>query len=165
MINYRRLIYICLIIFLLVLLQTSFLPNLSKTRPDFVLLFIVMLGLYNGLEEGILSGLIAGIMLGFFSSGYTGILCAGYGIAGFLSGLVRERVYSDYFIVPVCLSVVMTLLTEFLVFFSGMALGIVKGFDSIREHMMILIVINAIFAIPIGYLVRSRFIASKKIIE
>lgn len=82
--------------------QMSFFPQLKIgwVKPDLVLLFVISVGLLKGYREGAVTGALAGLMAGVLSWNIWGLYSLVYSLAGFISGLVPEKVEPDNFIIP-----------------------------------------------------------------
>lgn len=163
----RRYTLIFFLILLGTLLQSTILHHfrIFGTIPDLVMLFIIMLGLYNGVAEGVVFGMLAGLVLGYFSSGYCGIFCFSYGTAGLAAGFVSERMHPDDVVMPLLAATVLTAACSFLVVVLNLALGSPGHFHTFLMRILPLLLMNALLAIPMGYLARARGITSRRPIE
>jgi len=142
---------------------TSFLVRGAKA--DLLIIFVTMLGLYNGIEEGMIFGGLAGLITAALSSAPAGLLTGAYCFAGFCAGVIKEKIYPDHFVVPLAAALVMSILSVLLLFGGGLMSGILKSTGQITEKILPFLVLNVIFAIPMGYLVRSRWITSRRPLE
>jgi rod shape-determining protein MreD len=162
--DFRRYLIMLLIVVMLTLMQSSLFHawTLMNTIPDLVLIFIVMVGLYNGIEEGVAAGLVSGIITGCFSSGPVAAFCLAYGITGFIAGIVKDRIHPDNFVVPLFTASGCALLSSVLITIMAAALGYYKSLYVLRVHLLPLLILSAFFAIPMGYVVRSKFLTSRR---
>ena len=97
--------------FFVIIFQASLFNILSvagSIKPDFILLTLIFFSLYNGPQTGMACGMAFGILMDSLSGGVLGVNCLSLGAIGFLTGLLKERVYTGH------------LLTKMLVpFFAG----------------------------------------------
>lgn len=148
---------------MLILLESTLFQGfrIFGTMPDLAGLIVILLGLYNGPWEGALFGIAAGIMTGFFSSGYAFIFCIAYGIAGFLSGQVKDRLFPDSFVVPAITSMIITVISSLIITLLGLMSGIISTFYTFTAHIIPLVIMQGALSIPLGYLVRTGIISPK----
>jgi rod shape-determining protein MreD len=109
----RSLIFLIFCVLFAIVLQASVFPcfALFGAKPDLVLLLVVSTGLRLGYRGGAAMGFIAGLLLGCFSLSPCGAAALIYGVAGFLSGVVRNRTYPDEIVIPLETTLGATLVT------------------------------------------------------
>jgi len=148
-------------------MQCAFLSyfTICRAKPDLVLLFIVMLGLFNGVEEGIIYGLTAGLIMALFSSAPAGLLTATYCLAGFCAGVTREKIYPDKFVVPLIAAALLSFLSAAVLAGGGLATGALMSIYPVSTALLPFLIINSLCAIPMGFLVRSKWITSRRPLE
>ncbi|MBU4477950.1 MAG: rod shape-determining protein MreD [Candidatus Omnitrophica bacterium] len=87
-----------LIAYLTLICQATFVHvfSLGGVVPDFVLLLVIFFSLYNGRKNGMIFGLVSGLGVDILSGGIVGINCFVLGCVGLLTGLLKERVYTNH---------------------------------------------------------------------
>lgn len=165
--NTKRIILIISILLFCALMQCGFFSyfTICRVKPDLVLLFIVMLGLYNGVEEGIIYGLTAGLIMALFSSAPAGLLTAAYCLAGLCAGVTREKIYPDNFVVPLIAAVLLSLFSAVVLAGGGLATGAIRSIYPVSTALLPFLIINSLCAIPMRFLVQSRWITSRRPLE
>jgi rod shape-determining protein MreD len=75
--------------------QATVVPYLAVfgAQPDFVVTAVMLIGLVGGEGAGGLYGVAAGLCLDVWRGRQIGLIALGYGVAGYLAGLVGARVY------------------------------------------------------------------------
>ncbi len=149
------------------LLQGAFFSSFSffHAKADFILLFVVMLGLFNGVEEGMIYGFVAGLILATISAAPAGLLTGTYCLAGFCAGVAREKTYPDHFVVPLVTAMLLSLLSAIMLVGGGMAAGLLRNTYPLSSTLLPFLIINSLCAIPMGYLVRSKWITTRRPLE
>jgi len=165
--NTKRIILIVMILLFCALMQGAFLSSFTfcHAKPDLVLLFIVMLGLFNGVEEGMIYGLIAGLILAPLSSAPAGLLTGTYCLAGFCAGVTKEKIYPDNFVVPLITAILLSFLSAIMLAGGGLATGVLRSIYPVSTTLLPFLIINSLCAIPMGFLVRSKWITSRRPLE
>ncbi|MFP4496939.1 MAG: rod shape-determining protein MreD [Vulcanimicrobiota bacterium] len=160
------LIYLIISI-ILVLLQTSFLPEFTtfKVRPDLVLLFVVSIGLVLNYKQGLLAGAIAGLVAGIISWNLWGLYLLTYCLAGFLAGNLPEKMEADNFFIPLSASVGASIIELVLFFVVGSFLNIYQIMGDFFVKALAFLIWNAIFAIPVFLVVKFIIIGEKNTLD
>jgi len=163
----RRFVTIFLLLFLCALLQATTLNHflVFHTKPDLLLLFVVMIGLFNSVEEGVLFGLIAGIMSSFLSAAYPWSLSLAYGLPGLMAGIIRGRVHPDHYIIPLLTAAGGSLLSSIILIAAAGMQGMEIFTHQILFHLFIFILLNMVFAVPVAFLARSGMVTSRRSME
>jgi rod shape-determining protein MreD len=83
------------LLLLSIICQATIVPYLAvlHAQPDFVLTAVMLTGLVAGSASGGLYGVLAGLCLDLWRGRQIGLMAIGIGAAGWLAGLVGERVY------------------------------------------------------------------------
>jgi rod shape-determining protein MreD len=120
----------------------------NGARPDFILLLVVSSGLLEGPGRGLVSGAAGGIFLGLFSDYPSGIFMLSYGVIGWISGLIRERIYTDTLLVSFLSSGIMTLLNLGL---SHLLYCLFLGYSSLdlADLWWRILLLNLTFSLPV----------------
>jgi hypothetical protein len=139
--------------------------RIFNTMPDLLLLFVLMLGLFNSIEEGVFFGLAAGVISSMFSTAPPFALCLAYGLSGLMAGIVKDRAHPDLFIIPLLAAIGGSLISSSILIISGLAQGMAVNTLRIYFHLFIFIILNAVLAIPFACLARSGIVTARRPIE
>ncbi|MBI4845243.1 MAG: rod shape-determining protein MreD [Candidatus Omnitrophica bacterium] len=92
-----------IVAYLTVIVQVTLLNVffLSMIKPDLILLLVLFFGLYNGEKSGLLCGMILGVVVDILSTGIFGINSFLLGFVGFVSGALKERVYTNHILTSI----------------------------------------------------------------
>jgi rod shape-determining protein MreD len=87
-----------LISFFIIIFQSTLVQSLAlgAVKPDFVLLLVIFFSLYKGPRQGMFYGIVVGLFVDALSGGVSGINSFVFGCLGFVSGLLKERVYINH---------------------------------------------------------------------
>lgn len=98
-------------------LQTALPPSLPVigTRPDFLLITLLIIGLLNGRRFGVGVGLAAGLLQDLFLGGMFGIYTIAKSLIGGLAGFLDGKIYKENFILPPLIIFLATLVHELLI--------------------------------------------------
>lgn len=112
-----RILFIVIILFVNILIQTSILPNITvlQFKPDTLLAVVVSFALLDGSLEGSLVGLCGGLLQDFILGKTVGFYALIYMIIGYIVGLLHKRVYTDIVFIPMLFSFLAYILKEFMV--------------------------------------------------
>jgi rod shape-determining protein MreD len=133
----------------------------NGARPDFVLMLVIYSGLLGGPLSGLFNGLAGGIFMGFFSDYPMAILALSYGFTGWISGVIRERIFTDTPLIAFLSAGLLTLLhlgfNYLLLLFSG-------GNTTMNtaDLWWRILLLNLFFSLPVYYLFRRLFLHGKK---
>jgi rod shape-determining protein MreD len=107
------------------LLQLSVAPHIAilGVQPDLALLLVTSWGLLSGARWGALWGVAIGVLLDVISGLPVGTLTVGLALAGLLSGAVEGQLFRTYFLLPLIVTAVGTLI------YYGCSLGIMTALD------------------------------------
>jgi rod shape-determining protein MreD len=97
-----------------VLLQVVIGPYLGmfKVLPDFILIWVVVLGLTEGPEMGAKVGFWSGLLGDIFMGGHMGIGAFTKVVVGYLAGLVRMTVFFENIFLAIVVVLAATLLND-----------------------------------------------------
>jgi rod shape-determining protein MreD len=142
----------------LALLQTSFFPQFRMffVKPDLLLLFVISVGLVKGYREGTIVGAMAALVCSLLSWNLLGVYLLGYCLAGFITGLVPERINTDSFIVPLISGVAGTLGFSIIFFITGSIAEELYISWADLYRIVVSIFWSGLFSIPV--FVISRFL-------
>jgi rod shape-determining protein MreD len=142
----------------LALLQTSFFPQFRMffVKPDLLLLFVISVGLIKGYREGVIVGAMAAVLCSLLSWNLLGVYLLGYCLAGFVTGLVPERINADNFIVPLISGLAGTLGFSIIFFVAGSLVEQLYISWSDLYRILVLIFWNGLFSIPVFFV--SKFL-------
>jgi len=95
-----------------VILQSTVLKNIEilKAVPDIALCVLVFSAYVNGTMTGQISGFFAGLFYDFISEATLGLNCFSRTIIGALAGLFKGSLFLDYFLMPVILCSLATII-------------------------------------------------------
>ncbi len=99
--NVHRL-YMAVIIFILLTLQTSFLPLFSwgGLWPDIMLCFVILVGFYTTPREGLLWGAATGLARDLFFGKFVGLFVLVYAATAYAAGYFSRQVYRSGVLMP-----------------------------------------------------------------
>lgn len=102
----------------LLLLQVVFTPAIipSGPRPDWLLVFAVLLGFSAGSSYGLAGGAVGGILLDIVTGRFIGLHALLKASLGWASGLITRHVYRDYPSIALLTVAAATCLQEVLAF-------------------------------------------------
>jgi rod shape-determining protein MreD len=143
-------VYVIVIVFL-TLLQTSFLPqfDVCRTKPDLILLFVVSIGLLTGYKEGVFWGAVSGLVTASVFQNIWGVYMLAYCLAGFVSGLVSEKVEPDNFIIPLASGTALSAGSVLIFILSGHYLELFYPSTSELFKILTFLAWNAAFSMPV----------------
>ncbi len=83
------------VLLLSIICQATVVPYLAvfHAQPDFVVTAVMLIGLIGGDSAGGFYGVAAGLCLDVWRGRQIGLFALGYGMAGYLAGIVGARVY------------------------------------------------------------------------
>lgn len=89
------------IVFLLIL-QIGLFSSLKLfgVKPDLLLIFVVLEGLYRGTVRGAQVGLLAGFMQGIISGRFLGMFALAKAISGYFAGLLTMKFFRESIYIP-----------------------------------------------------------------
>lgn len=92
-----------LIAYFMLIFQATLINSISigNVKPEIILLLVIFFALYNGSRSGMFCGMILGLCVDALSGGIVGINSFILGCAGFLCGLLKERVYTVHLLTRV----------------------------------------------------------------
>ncbi|MFW6022157.1 MAG: rod shape-determining protein MreD [Halanaerobiaceae bacterium] len=126
-----------LLIVSLLILQLVIPPGFfyHRVKPDFLLIYSVIIGLVSGIKHGTLSGFTVGLLQDLFLDGMFGIFTIVKTFVGGLAGLMEGLVFKEKIIIP-----------PFVIFFATIA------------HETLLIFLSEDMLFSINYLNALKFI-------
>jgi len=99
-----------LIVIIILVIQLTILNlfTLQGLKPDLILILIIIFALLKGEGEGAVIGFFSGLLQDIFSVGLLGVNALIKTVAGFLCGLLKERIFSEHilFLIPLITLVV-----------------------------------------------------------
>jgi rod shape-determining protein MreD len=118
--------------------------------PRFVLVGVVLIGLYNGRRKAVLFGLIFGFMYDIVYTDVLGVYAFTMGLTGYLAGLASRYFHQNWLLVAVTI-VLATFFNEWLVyvFYHLFHLANSDLNNLIFREMIPTVIFNAIFALLI----------------
>lgn len=140
----------------LLVLQSSVIPAIAiyGVRPDLLLTMVVAVALIYGREKGLGAGFFFGVIQDLVSSGFLGLHVLTKMIVGYLVGMTEKKVYKQNLILP---SLVVGVISVFyyIVYIGTLVVkGIMVGpLMMIWQPMLVYVVYNMVFAVPIYMLV------------
>ena len=122
--------------------------GMNAIKPDFILIVVICLSFLSGSEEGVIVGFAGGLLKDIFSVHILGINALVKTVIGYLSGILRERVFHQHLLWLVAISTfVFTVINDLLVYFLLNALHSNYDFTvMVKNFILIQAVINTIFA-------------------
>lgn len=142
---------------LLYVLQVSLLPLLAfhGASADFLLLFAVSFGFTRGMRLGVLAGFLVGLMQDLLSGSFFGMNTLVKMIAGFIAGLLSDRVFKEQAFLPIVSSVVAAVANYFLLALLMALLGYRFNLLANAEYILLpLILYQLVFSYPVHVLTR-----------
>ena len=114
----KNVIWTVVFVFVAAVLQSTLLSHIAVHRavPDLALGILVYTAYVNGLMTGQVSGFFSGITLDLISAAPLGLNALIRTLIGALAGLIKGKVILDFFLVPMVLCAMATLLKAALLF-------------------------------------------------
>jgi rod shape-determining protein MreD len=161
----RRAIVYVIILYLLIILQTTLIDYIKvyNVKPNLLLVFIISAALLRGRLEGACIGVAAGFLMDIFSGGIFGVCMLAGLYAGFANGSANFRLYKENYMVVIFFTFVTTVLFEVFVyllnaFIFNVGARIPQNIDflyALKNVVLPETIYNSIIAIPV-YLLLSR---------
>lgn len=107
------------------ILQSTVIPQFSffNVVPDLALCVLVFSAYVNGVMTGQVSGFFSGLLLDFLSSAPLGLNCLIRTIVGALAGIFKGALFLDFFMMPVILCALATIIKAILIFILNIIFG------------------------------------------
>ena len=106
-----------LIVTIAVELVLANLLGIQAIRPDFMLIVVICLSFLSGTEEGVISGFTGGLLKDIFSVHVLGINALVKTVIGYLSGILREKIFYQHLLWLVAISTfIFTILNNLLTY-------------------------------------------------
>ncbi|MBN2395453.1 MAG: rod shape-determining protein MreD [Candidatus Atribacteria bacterium] len=145
----KLLVKIGILVFALVVeLILSNMLNFNTVKPDLVLIVVICLSFISTSEEGIIAGFLGGLLKDIFSVHLLGMNALVKTVICYLSGIIREKVFSQHLLWIVIISVFFfTIVNNGIIFLLLNALHTDYDFVGVlKKTTLIQAVINAILA-------------------
>lgn len=144
-------LYMLVIVFVLLALQTSFLPLLAweGISPDLMLAFVILVGFYVAPREGLIWGIVVGIARDLLFGKFVGLFILVYAVSGYAAGYFSRQVYRSGVLMPAFTLFWASLLAHSLVlFFVSLVMGYAAFLDGLLNVVLPLAVFN-LFLFPV----------------
>jgi len=155
----KSVIWTVVFIFVAAVLQSTLLSHIALYRavPDLALVILVYTAYVNGLMTGQLSGFFGGLTLDLISAAPIGLNALVRTLIGALAGLIRGKVILDYFLVPMILCAMATLLKAAILFLLSLVFqGAVPAYPLAAPTLWAELALNTLSA-PIVFAFLRRF--------
>ncbi|NLK43961.1 MAG: rod shape-determining protein MreD [Tissierellia bacterium] len=159
---------VILILILVVLvnfiLQTTIFPYISVfgVEPNIALLVVISMAIFKGRFYGAFLGLILGIIQDILFSPVLGVNAFILFFAGYLIGLIENKIIKDNMFIPISLSILATIYYNFTYYIFMFFLSKDISFLSFtRDVLMIEIIYNCILSIPIYKIFSKIYVVPK----
>lgn len=150
-----------MILFFLIfyLIQSVFFS--ARVHPDFILILIVCIGLYEDSKEAVILALLAAVTGGLFSPSLLFFYMMSFTVIVFLITIIKEKIFYENIFLPLFLCAVFTVFNDFMFY----------GFSLLHKNMQFFIfgniiyriLLNSAFIVPLYYLYGYFFVKSEKI--
>lgn len=133
--------------------------GIHTVRPDFILIVVICLSFLSGTEEGVISGFAGGLLKDIFSVHVLGINALVKTVIGYLSGILREKIFYQHLLWLVVISTfIFTIINNLLTYLLLNALHSNYDFAVMtKSFTLIQAIINSIFAPLIFWGIRKLF--------
>lgn len=158
-------IILVLVLVLNLLLQSAIIPYISifGVVPNTALLIVIAISLLKGKYYGGFMGLIIGLLQDIIFSPIIGVNAFIYFFAGYLIGLIENRLSRENVFIPLIFSIAGTIYYNFVYYVFMFFLARDIPFLSFaRDIMIVEIIYNGILSIPI-YMIFSRIFVAPTI--
>lgn len=152
-------IILLMVLFLNFFLQSTIIPYMSilGVVPNTALLIVISISLLKGKYYGGFTGLFIGILQDIVFSSVVGINAFIYFFAGYLIGLVENKLSRDNLFIPLIFSIIGTIYYNFSYYIFMFFLSLDIPFLLFTKNIMIIeIIYNAVLSIPV-YILFSKF--------
>lgn len=92
----------------------AFFMSITSIKPDFVLIFVVLMGLVYGQKVGLAVGFFAGLIIDLSGTGIFGFYTFSFVIIGTFAGSFQKSVFEDNFLLPLMFVFFSTFITQIL---------------------------------------------------
>ncbi|MDR1868922.1 MAG: rod shape-determining protein MreD [Treponema sp.] len=130
---------------------------LFNVIPDLALCILVYSAYVNGTMTGQISGFISGLFLDFLSAAPLGLNCLVRTLIGALAGIFKGALFLDYFIMPMLLCALATILKAIILFFINLIMGSgVPAYSLVTAVFWLELAMNTLSA-PLLFFLLRRF--------
>jgi rod shape-determining protein MreD len=121
----RNIIWTVFLSIVAAILQSTLLAKIAvfKAVPDLALCIVVYSAYVNGTMTGQVSGFFSGLLLDFLSSAPLGLNCLIRTLIGALAGIFRGTLFLDFFLLPMILCFLATVLKAVILFLIHLIFG------------------------------------------
>ncbi len=144
----KSLLVFILVAFVAVVFETAILSNLLflPAIPDFLLICVLYVSLYNGSLYGTAAGFISGLFLDFMSVSAFGLNCLLRTVVGYAAGRLNKTLNINGFLLPALAGFCATLLKAVLIWIISIFFpGSVLAYNLISVEFAFEILANAVF--------------------
>ena len=141
----------------LYVLQSALMPRLAfhGASADFLLLFAVSFGFIRGMRLGVLMGFLVGLMQDLLTGTFFGMNIFTKMLAGFIAGLLSDRVFKEQMFLPVVSSVVAAVASYFILARLMLLLGYRFNLIENAQYMLVpFILYQLVFSYPVHAITR-----------
>ncbi len=144
----KSLFVFMIVAFVAVIFETAILSNLLflPAVPDFLLICVLYVSLYNGSLYGTTAGFLSGLFLDFMSVSAFGLNCLLRTVVGYTAGRFSKALNINGFLLPALVGFCATLLKALLIWIiSIFFLGSVVAYNLLSVEFVFELAANAIF--------------------
>ncbi len=136
--------------------------SLNGVRPDFILIFIILIAYYSNPIEGMLVGFVFGLILDIFTFSFFGLNAFIFTLIGYVIGLLKKHITIESTLFIVFLTLIATLFKIFFYYAFGHVFDeIFVTQKAVLINFMINILYNIFITPLIYYLFNLLFVKTK----
>lgn len=153
-----------LVVLVNLILQTTIFPYISVfgVEPNIALLVVISMAIFKGRFYGAFLGLAIGLVQDILFSPVLGVNSFILFFAGYLIGLIENKIIKDNLFIPILLSIVASLYYNFTYYIFMFFLSKNISFLSFtKDVLMIEIIYNSILSIPIYKIFSKIYVVPK----
>lgn len=153
----RAVIYILLFIVSIILQSTLFhYLDIAGTKPDLLLVIIVLLAILRGEKSGALIGFVYGFLEDLIIGNYFGMQALIKMTTGFIVGKLHGKIFQDNLATPLIAAAVGTVTHDLLyIMVRGLA-----GFGFFGTNVLIFIFLSTFYNVCIAFIIYGKFYTS-----
>lgn len=95
----------------------AFFMSIASVKPDFVLVFVALMGLFYGHKTGLLIGFFSGLVIDLSGMGVFGFYTFCYTLLGVIAGSIQKSVFEENYLLPVIIVFFGTFIMQILWYF------------------------------------------------
>jgi len=140
-----------LLVILFSFLQVSFFNSfpLYMSKPDLVLVMLVIYGLRKDAFTTVFAGFFCGLTVSFTSGSSFGFNALTYITAGFLTALIREKIINEGYILPLAVVFIVSIIKNIFMLLLLVKFNYIINFGSYYVDALVRSLYNLIFAFPV----------------